>query len=328
MSVNRNLSSIQRIDLRTKVEEVSSLGSDQAVASWLFLPPPELVHADSRLLVCLPGGSYDKRYYHLTIPGFPEYSMAEHLACFGHFVLAVDPLGIGESTRPHIPSDLTPEAVAAAIHYVTTSVLASLRDGSAYPSIPPRPRLESVGIGHSMGGMLTVIQQAIFQTHKQIVILGKSVQHQDRKDFPGPMRDGTFGDVNDYFMQDRVGLRRVYFWEDVPPEVIAANDAAVVPLPLALANRSIAADVASVEASEIDVPVFLGVGERDTVPDPLAEALMYPNSHDITLFLLAESAHCHNFASGRKQLWNRIAAWIPTVQVDDRRTPSAVSPKE
>jgi hypothetical protein len=71
--------------------------------------------------------------------------------------------------------------------------------------------------------------------------------------------------------------------------------------------------VATEAAKAVDVPVFLGLGERDTAPRPYDEPRYYPASADITLFLLPRSAHCHNFASTRTRLWDRLAAWIPSV---------------
>jgi hypothetical protein len=33
----------------------------------------------------------------------------------------------------------------------------------------------------------------------------------------------------------------------------------------------------------------------------------------VTLHVVPNSGHCHNFASHRSQLWDRIARWVPTV---------------
>lgn len=51
-------------------------------------------------LVCLPGGTYDKRYWHLEIERHPGYSFGEHLARAGYIVIAVDHLAVGDSTDP------------------------------------------------------------------------------------------------------------------------------------------------------------------------------------------------------------------------------------
>ena len=35
----------------------------------------------------------------------------------------------------------------------------------------------------------------------------------------------------------------------------------------------------------------------------------YPRSRDVTLYVLRDSAHCHNSASTRTELWDRIGQW-------------------
>jgi len=300
-----------RFDVTTAVDSETP----QSVAAWLFTPPKARVSAATRLVVCLPGGTYDKRYYHMVIPGHPGYSMAEHLADAGHVVLSVDHWGMGDSTRPQRASDITAERVAAANHAVTAEALRRLERGLLDPKVPPIVGPLSVGVGHSMGGMLTVVQQAAHRSHAQIAILGKSMLKIDRTDFVGAGRTPEAIDYGDYYMPDRANLRRVFYWEDVPEAVIAADTDAEVETPGTLVARTNSSDVATEAAKAVDVPVFLGLGERDTAPRPYDEPRYYPASPDITLFLLPRSAHCHNFASTRTRLWDRLAAWIPTVVV-------------
>ena len=44
------------------------------------------------------------------------------------------------------------------------------------------------------------------------------------------------------------------------------------------------------EASMIDVPVFIGVGERDVCPNPWAEPSAYWNSKDVSLYVVPQMA--------------------------------------
>ncbi|MEU0950693.1 hypothetical protein ABZ379_50040 [Streptomyces canus] len=66
-------------------------------------------------------------------------------------------------------------------------------------------------------------------------------------------------------------------------------------------------------AARIDVPVFLAFGEHDVSEDPKAETAGYPHSPDITLVVMPEMAHMHNFAATRMRLWQRFADWLPVV---------------
>jgi hypothetical protein len=60
------------------------------------------------------------------------------------------------------------------------------------------------------------------------------------------------------------------------------------------------------EAASVTVRVFIGVGERDTVPKLRTEPTAYPRSPDITTFECPEMAHMHNFASTRERMWTRV----------------------
>jgi pimeloyl-ACP methyl ester carboxylesterase len=64
------------------------------------------------------------------------------------------------------------------------------------------------------------------------------------------------------------------------------------------------------EVAEIDVPVFVGVGDRDIAGSPGTTAEALRLCPDITLFVLAGAGHNHNVARGRTALWDRLAAWI------------------
>jgi len=63
------------------------------------------------------------------------------------------------------------------------------------------------------------------------------------------------------------------------------------------------------EAAAIDVPVLIAAGERDVVPDPHAEPGAFESSPDVSLYVVPGMAHMHNFATTRRLLCDRIAAW-------------------
>ena len=63
-------------------------------------------------------------------------------------------------------------------------------------------------------------------------------------------------------------------------------------------------------ADRIRQPVFLAFGATDVSADPRHEAAGYPASSDITLVVIPEVAHMHNFADTRRQLWDRFLAWL------------------
>jgi hypothetical protein len=67
------------------------------------------------------------------------------------------------------------------------------------------------------------------------------------------------------------------------------------------------------EAASVDVPVFLGFGERDVSEAPHNEPTMFPRATDITVFVVPQMAHMHNFASTRRLLWERSLDWVDAI---------------
>ena len=67
--------------------------------------------------------------------------------------------------------------------------------------------------------------------------------------------------------------------------------------------------VVTTEAAQIDVPVLIAAGERDVIPEPRAEPAAYRSSPDVTVTIVPQMSHMHNFASTRQQLWDRLAHW-------------------
>ena len=105
-----------------------------------------------------------------------------------------------------------------------------------------------------------------------------------------------------------------FFHDDkVPDDVKAADDALAVRAYAWMfpAEKWGLQDDASIPeaARRIDVPIFLGFGARDVAPDPHIEPRAYPNSGDITIFILPDSAHCFNFADTRRLVFDRLAGW-------------------
>ena len=76
------------------------------------------------------------------------------------------------------------------------------------------------------------------------------------------------------------------------------------------------------EAAVIEVPVFIGAGERDTVATPREEPRAYQRCNDITVVTIPRMAHMHNMASTRKKMWQRIHTWGKGVR---RRDPLATA---
>lgn len=288
-------------------------GQCLSISAWLFFPDDLALLGDRPVtMTLLAGGSYDKRYHHAIVPGHSSYSAAEHLASRGNIVLLADHLGVGGSSRPPVQVKATPQVCALAMHTAVTQFHERLAAGTINPALPPLPGVVKIGGGHSMGAMQTVVQQAAHRTYDAIMFLGYTTQGVNFYHGTTRVRAGDYLPAEpwgDYGENDRLSQRFNFYWDDVPPDVIAYDDTLAVPTPLQIGLSSIIVDIITPDAAQIEVPVFFGNGERDVSPDPRAEATFFPRCSDFTMYLLPRSAHCQTFASTRHLFWNRMHDW-------------------
>lgn len=305
-----------------------AVGSDEQLtqAAWLFLPERP---ADVRgVLLCLAGGTYDKHYWHIDIDGHPGYSFAEHLADSGFVVLAVDHLGMGESTDPAALGPVGLEVLAKGDAEVARQVRERLRDGELHQDLAPISA-PLIGVGHSMGACLTTMVQATTQPYDAVVLLGYGVQitnvYQDtpdaaeleervRQTIEASAKLAGVKPTDAHFYAPRAYLADLFYAGEVPQDVVDADTAVQSRTPLRAAAEVTTPGMVERYAHQVDVPVFLGFGAAlDVSPNPHSEPANYIGSPDVTLHLVPRSGHCHNFASHRTQLWDRIAQWSSTV---------------
>ena len=293
---------------------VEITGSNRiSIAAWLFLPDERFELGDSPVVMSLlHGGSYDKRYFHCEIPDHADYSAARYLAQRGIIVFVPDLLGVGATSKAVDQTMATRQMVALANHAAENQLYQRLQDGSLHHRLPPIADIVKIGVGHSMGGMQVITQQTENSTYDAVMILGFTTigvhftvhgQHVRAKE---PPPDEFFGE---YLQGSREHLHETFHWPDVPDEIVAFDDALAVPTPSTMGLAALRSSLIAADAAHIDVPVFLCMGERDVSPDPHAEVSNYKNSHDVTLFILPKSGHCHNFASTRHLLWQCKHAW-------------------
>ena len=120
----------------------------------------------------MPGGGLDRAYYDLRAGGGTRFSFAVQMAERGCITIAIDPLGIGGSTRPRRGFELTADVHARALARLHDTVCARLRAGSLIASLPPLRDLVSIGVGHSVGALLVLFQQAAERSYDALALLG------------------------------------------------------------------------------------------------------------------------------------------------------------
>src|SRR5688572_19770200 len=124
------------------------------------------------VIVCWPGGSYDRSYWDAHIDRHPGYSAAEHLAARGLLVINADHLGVGRSSRPADVDRVNLETMAAANDAFAQEVRRRLAAGELDERVPALDDVPFVGAGHSLGGLICVVTQALHQTYHAIANLG------------------------------------------------------------------------------------------------------------------------------------------------------------
>jgi len=240
----------------------------------------------------------------------------EYLCNRGRIVILPDMLGVSESGRVHHRAITDRLAVAAANDAAVREVHRQIAEGELDSSHPAIPIFTNFGGGHSMGGYVSVIQQAKHRTYDHLIILGYTTfgprlvrggQH-----FRPPFFD-LGPDAPLYHSVDRHFMRESFHMDDVPDHVVAADTASAVDIPQLLGHQT-ASSLFGTEISAIDVPLSLCSGERDVSAAPRQESSRFDVTNDVTLFMLQNAAHCQNFASTRTSLFERTHRWIASFE--------------
>lgn len=282
------------------------------------------------VLLCLPGGGMSRRYYDLQPPdGDDSFSFARQMAKRGFLVIALEHAGVGDSDKPADSYALIPDVVTQANAEATAELLRRVREGGLLPDLPALPGVRSVGVGHSMGAMFTVLQQAAHGQHAGIAVLGFSTR--GLPEYVSPRVKELAAQSVEAVRAELVPLARKMFMVDYPeikpspgsnaifagnkadPRGVEAIKAARAPLlPVPAFFSMIPGNVAP-EAARITVPVFLGIGERDMVGDPLAVPAAFSASPAVELFVQPGAGHSHFLFESRYALYDRLASWALSV---------------
>lgn len=320
---------IRKIELRIDITGRFKLPGKFEIASTAFLPDPATLGARPVAMFAFPGGGYSRGYYDMHFAGHQNYSEAEFHAGRGAIFVALDHLGVGESTLS-ANKTMAIEDIAAANDAAVREIMARIEAGTLAEGYPAVKSFFKVGIGQSMGGGLTLLMQGLHRTYQAIGVFGYSAIHTQL-----PQPGGKAG-ANEYanklgrdvdptrldFVDSSQGTNFVYpfHWEDVPKDILDADMAGGYPIrktappwgSTTIPNCVIAMmspGFVAKEAASVEVPVLMGMGERDTCPDPMAEPSAFKHAQDVSVFIVRRMAHMHNFAGTRRLLWQRLLDW-------------------
>jgi hypothetical protein len=332
------------LDLDIDVTDVAAIGEPAHLSVTVTLPEP--ANLGHRTVVCFakPGAMASRAYYTLDLPGPGSGAQASWHAERGWVFVSLDHLGTGQSTIPdQVLTDFV--TVSRSADAAEREILERLAAGTLVDGYRTVEDPVVIGIGQSMGGCLTGVQQAHRRTYDGIAVLGYGVVRTQPPTPPGaePLIQawrprGTDIVVNAGQASDsstpesrRAAFAHVawsMFHDDIDRDEVRFGDPtspwSSPTVPGALQWVTTPGAVAP-EAASILCRVRVALGDRDVVTDPPSEVRSYLSSPSVDLFTCPTMGHMHNFASTRQLLWRRIDTWATWVaaQRDDapgRRT--------
>jgi len=293
-----------------------------SIAADVFLPARPA--AAPAALFCLPGGAMNRHYFDLQ--GAGGFSFAAALTACGFIVVTLDHLGVGDSSRPRAGFALTPDLLADANARAVSALTAELRSGALGEAAPAA--LPTIGVGHSMGAMLTVMQQARHASHAALVVLGfssrglaaaLSPEELRYADDPAGARANLVrlaqlrgGDPYPEVPRSAQG-RELFAGDTADRRGVDALQRARDRLLLTAGEFSMIPGSCVPECAAIEVPVLLALGDRDMAGPPEAIPASYPRSPGVTLLVLPGTGHAHFLFPARAQLFERVASWCRAV---------------
>ena len=267
------------------------------------------------VLFCMPGGGMNRKYFDLGGPG-DSMSFAAAMSARGFVVVTMDHLGVGESSHPRDGFAITSAVAAQANAVAFDEIARRLRDGVLHPALPALRHFTPIGVGHSMGGLIMTVQQDARRDFAAMMLLGfgtcgmpEVLSDDDRAALARPDRG----------LSELPRLARQRFGGDAYPPIPRAEGASSAARALAAAQDGVLSVPAvhsmipgsiKEEIARLDVPIFIGVGDRDIVGPPRMLPAEYERASDITLFIVEKCGH-HPFVSpDTPRLLARAGDWV------------------
>ncbi len=349
------MSPMRSVDLRIDVTEAAGLGEPAHIA--LTVTAPDALPPDPVVCFAKPGAGYSRGYYTEDLPGPGRGAQATWHAERGWLFVSVDHLGVGDSSL-HDPERLTFAPVIAASQAAESEVRQKLAAGTLMDALDPVADFLAVGIGQSMGGAFTIVQQGRHHGYDGVAILGYSPLRTQPTTGPGQpplplpwvprdaqLSDGVFTNgpaLAELPNADPAAFAEAgealpmawgFHYDDVDPAVVRRDmedyparhgdlppwGSATIPATAVLWCLAPGSTLA--EAAAIRAPVLVALGERDVLVDPRGEPRAYESAASVDLFVCPRMAHMHNFAGTRELFWRRLetwAEWVRAVRDADR----------
>lgn len=293
---SRERRTVKSTDMMLDVSTAAGLGEPTHIAATLHLPD-DMPQGRLHLIFALHGGGYHRIYWH---PPFADdsYSFARWFTGRGKAVLTIDMLGMGQSSKPEPENRLSPAIIAAA-HASALQQVVEMLD---------QP-LSVTGVGHSMGGMMIIAQAAAHPAFDRVAVLGWANEPMVLGDTDvATLQAGLI--PSGYLPTQREPMRKLFYWPDVPMDLIEADEAHASTTPACLGRAALTPGIMHEASSQIRVPVLVVQSVIDTSPAPDKEPAYFSGAPSVELQVLENAAHCQNFASTRTRHWAALNDWI------------------
>ncbi|MFC9838398.1 alpha/beta hydrolase [Rhodococcus sp. NPDC127530] len=333
---------MQQITVRSNVS--AALGTDEKLETVATVCLPEDSSAVNTVCFAWPGGGYGRRYYTFDMPDdVGGHGQAGWHVRRGWVFVAVDHLAAGESSQPQSPEKLTYEVLVAANQATVENISELLSSGTLTAGFGPVSDPCTIGVGQSLGGAVLVLHQGQRKAFDGVGVLGWSGKHSSVWMPPGSPhvprpyipRGTNVGELSHEVHTSAMPEMALcadgfplctpgFHYDDEPADIVAVDmidfparrgelpewaSATIPPCSMTMMSPGAVAP----EAASIDVPVFLGLGERDACADPFGEPKSYPASADVSVAVIPRMSHMHNFAHTRERLWTRLHSWAEGV---------------
>ncbi|MEJ0046864.1 MAG: hypothetical protein WDN04_12675 [Rhodospirillales bacterium] len=281
---------MQRIPIRV---EIDAAGAPGEIEGDIFAPVAGLAVRPA-VLFCFPGGGMNRAYF--DIPGPGTFSFVRAMTAQGFVCVTLDHLGTAENFTPADGFALDATAIAAAGATVVRRVAADLRAGRLDEALPALGRFACIGVGHSMGAMIVLLQQSAALLYDAVALLCFTT-----RGLPEVLTAEELEVASKARREpaDYARLAQARFAEPFP-SIAPARGGSAAAAGLATAAARLAATAAiqsmlpgnvATEAASLRAPLFLAAGDRDLTGPPHAIPAAFTRCNDVRLVVVAGAGH-------------------------------------
>lgn len=170
--------------LEVDVSEAAGLGESLSAIATIHYPDREDLSEQPVVAFALPGATFNRQYFSFDMPGSRGGGQAGWHAQRGWIFAAIDTVGVGEASLPD-SAMLDVRTMARINHATVQAVLDHLSAGSLTDELPAVPNPIVLGLGQSMGGGITIVQQVYHNTYDAVALLGFSAVWTTTRTKPG-----------------------------------------------------------------------------------------------------------------------------------------------